>query len=47
MGCCITKDEEPLLYVEEPLLTTSPDVLILNVDRSPSLYSIDEDKLVL
>ena len=50
MGCCMTKDDEPLLDIEEPYYALeSPDVLIVPhntpVDRSP--YSIEQDKLVL
>lgn len=52
MGCCMSKDDEPLLDIEEPYYAlNSPDVLIVPhntpIDRSPSPYSIDHDKLVL
>lgn len=48
----MTKDDEPLLDIEEPYYALdSPDVLIVPpntpVDRSHSPYSIDQDKLVL
>ncbi len=52
MGCCITKDEQPLLDIEEPYyVLDSPDVLIVShntpINRSPSPYLFDHDNIMI